>query len=116
MKNELNHIIDGIGRRYGHLVSEGARNYMEVDIGREAGKYGYDDLKVSFRNVCVIVPLKEPVPGMKVRIDGRGFSDYARLSSGLVTPGYVARAAGLSYQPYVPNDSMVCNFAGEVLD
>jgi hypothetical protein len=48
---------------------------------------------------------------MKVRIDGRTFVDYVRFDSGVAVPGYVARAANLPFSTYIPEDSMILNFA-----
>jgi hypothetical protein len=58
----------------------------------------------------VIVPLKEPQPGMKVRIDGRTFVNYAQYDSGIAVPGHVARNTSRPYAKFVPEDSMICNF------
>jgi hypothetical protein len=49
--------------------------------------------------------------GMKVRIDGRTFVNYAQFESGVVVPDHVAREAGLPYRAFVPNESMILNFA-----
>ena len=62
------------------------------------------------RDKYAIVPLKHPVSGMKVRIDGRTFVNYAQFESGVVVPNFIARDAGLSYKTFIPHDSMVCNF------
>ena len=48
---------------------------------------------------------------MKVRVDGRTFVNYAQFESGVVVPEYVAQKAGLPFQPYTANDSMILNFA-----
>jgi hypothetical protein len=48
--------------------------------------------------------------GMKVRIDGRTFVNYAQFDSGVVVPGFVARQAGMKHRTYEPLDSMVLNF------
>ena len=72
---------------------------------------GYPELKERYANVNAIVPMKDPVEGMKVRIDGRTFVDYAQFESGVAVPGYVARDAGIPYITYIPNDSMILNFA-----
>jgi len=37
---------------------------------------GYFDLQQKFPDVYAIVPLKHPIKGMKVRIDGRTFVNY----------------------------------------
>ena len=57
-----------------------------------------------------IIPLKKPVGGMKVRIDGRTFVNYAQYDTGVVVPGYGAKEAGLPFETFIPNDSMILNF------
>lgn len=110
MNPELDEVITHISRFYGDAISEGARHYVEVDIGKEAKKLGYPNLGKKYLCVRAIVPLKEPAPGMKVRIDGRTFVNYAQFYSGVVVPEYVARETGLPYRAYRPNDSMILNF------
>ena len=57
-----------------------------------------------------VVPLKGPQAGMKVRIDGRTFVNYAEDTSGIAVPGYLAREANREFRTFVPQDSMICNF------
>lgn len=109
--NKTSEIIKHISERYRDNIQGAGRHYLEVNIGREAARMGVNDLPDPIRSADVIVPLKEPVDGMKVMIDGRTFVDYARFESGLAAPGYVARDAGLPFSPYVAPDSMVLNFA-----
>ena len=111
MNKELQQIIKRIGDRYKENILGSGRHYLEINIGREAQSIGMNDLPDHIRSADVVVPLKAPLAGMKVRIDGRTFIDYAGFDSGLAAPGYVARAAGLPYRPYVAQDSMVLNFA-----
>jgi hypothetical protein len=110
MNPKLNDIIDRIGEEFDGHIEPGARNYLEVSIGRQAEKMGYPDLVDAYRNAFAIVPLKAPQRGMKVRIDGRTFVNYAEYPSGIAVPGYVAKAAGSRFKTFVPNDSMICNF------
>jgi hypothetical protein len=110
MKHHLSEILYKIGDQYRDQILDGARNYLEVDIGKEAEILGYTDVKQQYAMVNVIVPLKKAAGGMKVRIDGRTFVNYARFDSGVVAPGYVAEDAGLSYTAFIPNDSMILNF------
>lgn len=111
MNKQLKQILDRISRKYSDNIMNSGRHYLEVNIGREARQMGVNDLPDLLGSADVVVPLKEPVPGMKVRIDGRTFVDYARFDSGLAAPGYVARAADLPHKPYTARDSMVLNFA-----
>ena len=111
MNEKLNQILDRIGEDFKGLILRGSRHYLEVSIGREAAKLGYSDLKDEYAHTAAIVPLKNPQPGMKVRIDGRTFVRYAELPSGVAVPGHVARAAGRTCPEFVPNDSMICNFS-----
>jgi hypothetical protein len=110
MNRYLGDILNKIGDRFRDQILEGGRNYLEVDIGEEAERLGYADLKKKYARVNVIVPLKKAVDGMKVRIDGRTFVNYAKFDSGIAVPGYVAKDAGLPYRAFIPNDSMILNF------
>jgi hypothetical protein len=110
MNLKLAKILKEIGEKFCSQLSANARNYMEIDLGKQAEMMGYSDLKEKFQNVNVIVPLKNPVKGMKVRIDGRTFVNYAQFESGIAVPGYVASDTGLHYKPFIPNDSMILNF------
>jgi len=83
---------------------------IEVSIGQRAVELGYPELEVPYRKTFAVVPLKEPESGMKVRIDGRTFVDYAEYESGIAVPGYLARKAGKKYRTFVPRDSMIFNF------
>lgn len=109
--NKLNDILNIIGEEYKLIVLRGSRHYLEVSIGKHAERLGYADLKEKYKNTWVIVPLKAPQKGMKVRIDGRTFVNYAEHASGIAFPGYLAREAGRSFKSFVPNDSMICNFS-----
>lgn len=110
MDNRINQLLTRIRERYGHQVKKGSRHYLEVSIGNQARQMGYDDLAEKFRNTHAVVPLNAPQPGMKVRIDGRTFIDYAQYSPGIAIPGYLARETSLSFTPYTALDSMICNF------
>jgi hypothetical protein len=111
MNHDIDDILVTIGEEYGDNIGEGVRHYLEVDIGRKADQLGQLEIGKKFRNVYAVVPLKKPTVGMKVRIDGRTFVDYAQFESGVVVPGYVARQAGLTHKTYVALDSMILNFA-----
>jgi hypothetical protein len=99
-----------IGEEYKQAIQKGSRHYMEVSVGKKAGRLGYADLMQKYADTNVIVPLKIPQRGMKVRIDGRTFVNYAEYDSGIAVPGYLAKAAGRSFKRFVPNDSMICNY------
>jgi hypothetical protein len=111
MKKNLHTVLKKIGDKYDEAISDNSRFYVEVDIGKMAGELGYPEIKADYRNTLAIVPLKAAVSGMKVRIDGRTFVNYAQFESGVVVPNYVAKEAGLPYKTFVPNDSMILNFA-----
>jgi hypothetical protein len=111
MNTLLETLLDRIGRQYEDRIAPDARHYLEVDIGREARALGLGELSARFAATHVVVPLKAPLPGMKVRIDGRTFVNYRRHRSGMAVPGYVADAAGLQTEAYRANDSMILNFA-----
>ena len=110
MKQELNTVLNTIGEEYKEKIQKGSRHYLEVSIGKHAEKIGHIELKKKYENTFAIVPLKTPQKGMKVRIDGRTFVDYAEHTSGIAVPGYLARDAGRSFKAFIPNDSMICNF------
>ena len=110
MNEQLKHIINSIGDDYKEKIQPGARHYLEVSIGKQAEKMGFLDLKDEYKNTYAVVPLKSPQKGMKVRIDGRTFVNYAEYPSGIAVPGYLAREAGNSVKTFIPNDSMICNF------
>jgi hypothetical protein len=110
MNDELKTIIKRIGEDHRHEISTDSRHYREVCIGRSAERLGYPHLTSQLRDVYAIVPLKRPAEGMKVRIDGRTFVDYAQFDSGVVVPGYLAKKTDLPFKPYVAQDSMILNF------
>jgi hypothetical protein len=111
MDKKLAEVVNRIGDDFKDNISKGSRFYLEVNIGELAAKYGYSDLGKKYQARYAIVPLKHPVSGMKVRIDGRTFVNYAQFESGVVVPDFVARDSGLSYKTFIPHDSMVCNYA-----
>lgn len=111
MDARLSQVLDAIEETYRDALQKGGRHYLEVNVGQQADRLGFTDLKQAYEHTFAIVPLKAPRAGMKVRIDGRTFVHYAELDSGVAVPGYLAKAAGGGYKPYVPLDSMVCNFA-----
>jgi hypothetical protein len=110
MNKELNTVLNTIGDGYKEKIQKGSRHYLEVSIGRQAEKLGHTDLKNKYENTYAIIPLKAPQKGMKVRIDGRTFVNYAEHTSGIAVPGYLAREIGHSFSTFIPNDSMICNF------
>lgn len=110
MSNNLDILLSEIGKEFEGQISGNARHYVEVSIARKANTMGFSDLRKKFHDAYVIVPLKHPVKGMKVRIDGRTFVNYGQFKSGIAVPGYVARNSGLPFKTYTPNDSMILNF------
>ena len=108
--NTIDDILAKIEEEYKDEIAEGARNYLEVDLGRRAETLGLTDLATKYQKVNAIVPLKRPFHGMKVRIDGRTFVNYAQFGSGVAIPGYVAGDSRKPYKTFIPNDSMICNF------
>ncbi len=110
MNKKLDDVLMIIGEAYKEKIQRGSRHYLEVSIGKHAAKLGHTDLKDKYENTFAIVPLKAPQKGMKVRIDGRTFVNYAEAASGIAVPGYIARETGRSFKAFIPNDSMICNF------
>ena len=111
MDNRLIHILNVIGEKYKGSIQKGSRHYLEVSIGKHAERLGHADLKEKYQNTYAIIPLSVPQKGMKVRVDGRTFINYAEHRSGIAIPGYLARKTGSSFKKYMPNDSMICNFS-----
>lgn len=110
MDNKIKKLLKHLELEYGGRIHRGARNYLEVNLAEQTRKLGYGDLEEKYKTACAIVPLKDPQPGMKVRIDGRTFVNYAEIDSGIAVPGYLAKASGMNYRTFIPNDSMICNF------
>jgi hypothetical protein len=111
MKNYLSAVLAKIGDDYKEQIQDDSRYYVEVSIARKAGELGFSEVEAQYRDAYAIVPLKDPIEGMKVRIDGRTFINYAQFDSGIVVPHYVASQVDLPQNTYVAKDSMVCNFA-----
>ena len=109
-RTPLDDVIEKIGETYRDQIQNGARNYLEVNIGKQAEAFGYSHLSEKYRDAFAVVPLKQPVPGMKVRIDGRTFVNYAQFDSGIAVPGYLVKDTGLAHTTFIPNDSMILNF------
>ncbi|KPJ78909.1 MAG: hypothetical protein AMJ54_01215 [Deltaproteobacteria bacterium SG8_13] len=110
MDDCLTAVIESIKEEFGDEISPSSRFYVEVGIGERAETLGFKNTGKKYRDVRAIIPLKRPVSGMKVRIDGRAFVNYAQHVSGVVLPGYIAAEAGLPVEPFLPNDSMILNF------
>ena len=110
MDTTISDVLENIGKDYKGMILKGSRHYLEVNIGEKAKQLGHYNLKDKYDQTYAIVPLKRPQSGMKVRIDGRTFVDYAEFASGIAVPGYLARESGKSYKTFVPNDSMICNY------
>ena len=111
MHNNLKTVLTQMGENYKEILGNGSRHYLEVSIGQKAVEMGMRDIGEQYREAYAIIPLKRPLAGMKVRIDGRSFVNYAQFASGIVVPPYIARQAGLAYRTYSARDSMICNFA-----
>ena len=111
MDKSLAEVMKKIGNDFRDKILSGSRFYLEVNIGEQAAKYGHGELGKKYHDKYAIVPLKHPVSGMKVRIDGRTFVNYAQFESGVVVPNFIARDAGISYKTFIPYESMICNFA-----
>jgi hypothetical protein len=110
MKNRLDHVINNIENQYQNCIAKNSRHYIEVEIGKEADALGYPELKSVYRGAHAVVPLKKAVRGMKVRIDGRTFVNYAQFESGIAVPGYVAKDSQKLNKRFIPQDSMILNF------
>ena len=110
MENKLIKVIGKIEDDYKEHIREDSRFYIEISIAGAAEALGCAEVKERYKDAYAIVPLKHPVGGMKVRIDGRTFVNYAQFSSGVVVPQYVANQMDEPHRAYVAQDSMICNF------
>jgi len=110
MKSNLGKILKKIEADHKDHISGEARNYKEVDLSQTASELGLADAQDCFGDVKAIVPLKSPMEGMKVRIDGRTFVNYVQFETGVAVPGYVAENSGLPHKTYEAWDSMILNF------
>jgi hypothetical protein len=111
MMNNLSEVLAKIGEEYQENIQADSRYYLEISIAQKAAELGFSEVKEHYRNVAAIAPLKHPIEGMKVRIDGRTFVNYAQFESGIVVPNYVAREVDLPHRAYIAKDSMICNIA-----
>ena len=111
MKNRnLNNELNVIGEEYKPMILNGSLHYLGVSIREWAERLGYADVKERYKNSCVIIPLKAPQKGMKVRVDGRTFVNASENSPEIVVSGRLAREDDRSFKTFVSNDSMICNF------
>jgi hypothetical protein len=111
MNYHLKKILLLLGDKFKDHILDNGEHYLEVNIGDLATKLGFSDIQEKFKNALAVIPIKAPIDGMKVRIDGRTFVDYGQFDSGIAVPGYVVRESGLPYKSYVPNNSMILNFS-----
>jgi len=111
MANKLSEVLAKIGEYYKENIQDDSRYYLEISIARKAAELGFPESEKRYKDLYAFIPLKHPVRGMKVRVDGRTFVNYAQFESGIVVPHYVARRVDLPYRTYVAKDSMICNFA-----
>ncbi|MFO7861665.1 MAG: hypothetical protein R6U41_10620 [Desulfosalsimonas sp.] len=109
MNKDIDKVIESISQSHKDHIDQHGRHYVEVSIGTAAEKLGFADMAEKYKTTWAIVPLKGPVSGMKVRIDGRTFVNYAQFDSGVAVPGYVAPDTGLAHHPYEAQHSMVLN-------
>jgi hypothetical protein len=111
MKSSLREVIAKIGTDFREDVCHDSRHYLETSIAEKAAELGFSEVEERYKGIYAIVPLRQPVSGMKVRIDGRTFVNYAQLESGIVVPNYIAVQVDLPHRAYLAKDSMICNFA-----
>jgi hypothetical protein len=110
MRNDLSEVLSQIGNDFKGNILDDSRNYREVSIAQKADELGFAEIKECYKDAYAIIPLKRPLNGMKVRIDGRTFVNYSQFDSGVVVPQYVARQVDMPKKSYIPQDSMICNY------
>jgi len=104
-------LLADIDREFEAVIDSDGRHYLEIHLGKRAESMGLFELATIYTHAHAVIPLKHPVGGMKVRIDGRTFINYGQFASGMAVPAYVARNSTWRFDTYTPNDSMVLNFA-----
>jgi hypothetical protein len=109
MENSLDKLLADIGEEFKGLIWGNSRHYLEVSISQKSETLGLFDLQQKFPDAYAIVPLKHPIKGMRVRIDGRTFVNYGQFESGIAVPGYVAEQSKLPFKTFTPRDSMILN-------
>jgi hypothetical protein len=110
-QNLIDDVLRVVEEEFREEMEPTSRFFVDVDLGRTAARLGLQDPEGILSGVEAVVPLRRLRGGMRVRVDGRTFVDYAQCDSGLAVPGYVARRAGLRFRPYRALDSMVRMFA-----
>lgn len=110
MNKSLTKVLEHIRDSYRNKACKGARHYTNIRIGTIAEKLNLKNIDPDIADREVIISLKDPQPGMKVRIDGRTFIRYAEYADGFAVPEAVAMKAGIKYQPYTPQNSMILNY------
>lgn len=108
---KLDKVLTLMGEKYKDEILSDSRFYRDISIGEEAENLGFADVKETYKDAYAVLPMRRPVSGMKVRIDGRTFVNYAQLDSGIAVPGNVAKNSELSRTSYLAKDSMILNFA-----
>lgn len=111
MNWQLKKVLEHIKKEHHDKSKADARHYLNVDIGKVALELGFKDLHDLYAHREVVVSLKQPLPGMKVRIDGRTFVNYAEYAEGFAVPEHIARKAGLPFKKYSARDSMILNYS-----
>ena len=109
--DRLKQVIKQLSEDYKDILDGNSRHYLEVSIAEKAAEMGLKKAEERYKDAFAIVPLKHPLDGMKVRIDGRTFVNYAQFDSGIAVPPYIANQVDLSKKSYAVWDSMICNFA-----
>ena len=110
MDQRIDELLKHVEKIYGGIMQYGSRHYIEVNLAEQARKLGFADLGEKYDTASAIIPLKSPQNGMKVRIDGRTFVNYAEYDSGMAVPGYLAKAGSRKFRTFIAHDSMICNF------
>ena len=82
MIDNVSKVLAKIGEEYRENINIDSRHYLEISIAKKAAALGFSEAKQQYKNVYAIVPLKRPVSGMEVRIDGRTFVTDAQFESG----------------------------------
>jgi len=111
MINRMDELLTAMKTKYQHDAQHDSRHYKEVNMGQEAAELGFEDITEKLAKINAIIPLKNALHGMKVRIDGRTFVNYVQFDSGVTLPGHAVGDTQLPHKQYAAQDSMIFNFS-----
>ena len=114
---ELGDVLIKIGEEFKDEIWAKSGTYCLIDVGKAFEVFGKKKNADKYKGVNIVVPLNEGplnvVPlkkdserGVPLIVNGKNFSDYCQLESGIAVPEWLAEESALTYKPYKPKDSM----------